>query len=383
MGSFRVWEGVSHLAEERWQALSTAASPFHEYGFLASLEETGCVGQDSGWDPLIFGFEENNELVAVMPAYIKTHSMGEFVYDWSFADSASRAGLGYYPKLVVTAPFSPISGKRFLFDPSLGEEKEQKMAKDLLENAIDEAKRRGCHSVNLLFCTEEEGRIAEELGFCERLAVQLHWENAGYACFDDFLARFNSKRRKEIKRERRHLREAGIEVKHLNGADEAIPVAHHHEAYRFYSDTVQRFQWGRQYLSEAFFKALFERLNHRLQFSVAYRDGVPMAGAFNLEKDGRRYGRYWGADEAVRFLHFEVCSYGPVQDAINRKVDAFEAGAGTHTHKFYRGFSPKITRSAHLYFHDGFHRAIEVYCQREAKHVRREVEDVAQSVFVR
>ena len=383
MASLRIWEGVQAIEAARWDAAATDASPFHEHGFLASLEQTGCVGEDTGWIPLVFGIEDGDRLIAVMPAYIKTHSMGEFVYDWSFADSAQRAGISYYPKMIITAPFSPISGKRILFRSDVDASRQEKLTKDLLENALDEAKRRGCHSAHLLFCTEAESQVAKELGFFERLAIQLHWENANYGSFDDFLARFKSKRRKEIKRERRLLREAGVEVAHLSGEKDAIPVDYWQHAYRFYVDTVSRFHWGRQYLNEAFFRTLFERLNSRIQFSVASRDGNPIAGAFNLQKAGRRYGRYWGADEAVPFLHFEVCSYGPVEDAINSQIQAFEAGAGAHAHKFYRGFSPVVTRSVHHYFHVGFHRAIEVYCEREATHVREEVRNATPRVFVR
>ena len=383
MANFRMWEGVREIRAEQWQEVSHEASPFHEYPFLAALEESSCVGEESGWTPLVFGIEDGDRLLAVMPAYMKTHSMGEFVYDWTFADSAHRAGLPYYPKMVITSPYSPISGPRILLAPHLDGMQADQLARDLLENAVDEARRRGCHSIHLLFCTERESEVACAMGFCERLAIQLHWENHAYRTFDDFLARFKSKRRKEIKRERRLLREAGIVVEHLCGADDAIPVERWRDAYRFYADTVSRFHWGRQYLNESFFEALFEKHNARIQFSVAKRDGLPIAGAFNLQKAGRRYGRYWGSDASVPFLHFEVCSYGPVEDAIARQLSAFEAGAGAHMHKFCRGFSPVATRSAHLYFHDGFHRAIEVYCAREAEQVLHELEGAASGMFIR
>jgi predicted N-acyltransferase len=374
------------VAAGKWNALSEDVSPFHEHAFLSALEATGCVGDDSGWTPLVFGLEgSNGALSAIMPTYLKDHSMGEFVYDWAFADAAQRARVPYYPKMVVTSPFSPIAGPRVLLEPGAETSDRRHQIRHLLEAAMEEAQSRGCQSVHLLFCTEEEMEIARELGFFERLAVQLHWENNGYACFDDYLARFRAKRRKEIKRELSHIAQAGVEIQNLSGAPgrDGLSPDLAKAAFGFYADTVSRFHWGRRYLNEAFFEALFATLPERIEFTVARRGGELIAGAFNLEKNGRRYGRYWGTHAPLPFLHFAVCAYGPIGDCIARGVGAFEAGAGPDGHKFERGFLPRVTRSAHLYFHDDFHRSVEVYCEREAGHVRREVKSLAQGVFIR
>ena len=386
MSSVRLWSGVQEVAAAEWDGLSADASPFHEHAFLKALETTECVGADSGWTPLVFGLEgAEGALKALMPTYLKDHSMGEFVYDWAFADAAQRGRVPYYPKMVVTSPFSPIAGPRVLLAPEAEAGDRRRQIHELLKAATQEAQSRGCHSVNLLFCTDEEMEVARELGFFERLAIQLHWENDGYACFDDYLARFRAKRRKEIKRELSHIAKAGVEIQNLSGMPGGGGLGPElaKAAFSFYADTVDRFHWGRRYLNEAFFETLFETLPERIEFTVARRGGDLIAGALNLEKNGRRYGRYWGTNAPVPFLHFAVCAYGPIGDCIARGVEAFEAGAGADGHKFERGFLPRVTRSAHLYFHGDFHRAVEAYCEREAGHVRREVKSLAQGVFIR
>lgn len=388
MGSLDIAQGVRDFKLAPWDALTDHASPFHEHAFLAGLEETGCVGAGTGWDPVtLCARDSEGALKAALPLYIKSHSMGEFVYDWSFADAASRAGLPYYPKMVGTSPFSPIAGPRVLLDPALAgnTENRARLVRQLLQRAIAEAQSRGCQSIHLLFCTDEEAAIARDLGFFTRLAIQLHWENNEYGDFDDFLSRFRSKRRKDIRRERRRLTESGVDIKTLRGAqmEEPFQPSHVEAAFRFYKSTVARFGHGNQYLNRDFFEALFRDMPHRIALTLAHKDGALIAGALSLEKSGRRYGRYWGADASVPFLHFGVCAYAPIEDAIKHGLQAFEAGAGAHAHKYERGFCPRITQSVHLYFHDDFHHALDVYCQREAEHIRREASALARGVFIR
>lgn len=378
-----VWPGVTHLERESWDAVVGDDSPFLEHGFLASLEEAGCVGGDTGWYPRIVTAREDGELLGFAPAYVKTHSMGEFVYDWSWADAASRMGVGYYPKLVVAAPFSPVPGGRLVARPDLDDEGRRAVKRALLAGLVSVADDAKCHGVHILFCQGEDLEIAKDAGFMHRTAIQFHWHNHGYRSFDDFLARFRSKRRKNIRRERRKIGEQGVRI-HTRLGDEVLDSDLEH-AYRFYTSTVDKFFYGRRYLNRPFFELLWQRMRSRLQLVLAEReaDGEIIAGALCMEKAGRRYGRYWGTDDDVDCLHFEVCSYAGIDDCIDKGVQVFEAGAGGFGHKYGRGFEPTYVHSAHLVFEPRFHAALADFCEREGRAVRREGEALREQLFVR
>ncbi len=374
--------GVREVSASDWDRLAHDAPPFVEHGFLAALEESGCVGRDSGWIPVpVIARDGGGRLVGAAPAYLKTHSMGEFVYDWAWADAAQRAGVRYYPKLVVAAPFSPVAGPRLLVDPDLGPQAADHVRRALLAGLVEVARERGATGVHVLFCTSPERALAEELGLAGRTAMQFHWDNEGYADFDAFLGRFRSKRRNQIRRERRRVVEAGLEVRCLPVGD--APPELREPAWRWYLSTIQRFHWGRQYLNEAFFDRLFEELRPRLQLTVAHHRAEPVAGTVNLQKDGVRWGRYWGADARWPFLHFEVTGYAPIEDAIERGLVRFEAGQGGGSHKLGRGLLPTLTHSVHLHLHDGFHEALAAFCAQEHRHVAAEAEALRERIFVR
>ena len=333
--------GVRELRAEEWNALVGDESPFLEWEWLASLEEAGCVGGSSGWAPRPIVARERGRLVAAVPLYVKTNSEGEFVFDWGWADAAERAGISYYPKLLVGVPFTPVTGGRFLVAQS---ESRAEWLPRLGAALLELCRENDLSGVHVNFCRRDEAAALCQLGFELRIGVQYHWKNAGYGCFDDWLARFRSKRRNQIRRERREVAEAGVRVETLGGA--AIPDALFEPMFRFYLSTVRSRAWGRQYLNRKLFGLLRERFRERLCFVVASAGSEPIAGTFNVAKGDALYGRYWGATREVRNLHFEVCYYAAVEHCIARGLARFEPGAGGD-YKQARGFDGEPTYSVH------------------------------------
>jgi predicted N-acyltransferase len=333
--------GVRELRAAEWNELVGDESPFLEWEWLASLEEAGCVGGSSGWTPRPIVARERGRLVAAVPLYVKTHSEGEFVFDWGWADAAERAGIPYYPKLLVGVPFTPVTGARLLVAP--GESRGDWLPR-LGSALVDLCRENDLSGVHVNFCRRDEAAALRELGFELRIGVQYHWKNAGYGCFDDWLARFRSKRRNQIRRERREVQEAGVRVETLAGA--AIPDVLFEPMFRFYLSTVRARVWGRQYLNRKLFGLLRERFRERLCFVVASAGDEPIAGTFNVAKGDALYGRYWGATREVRNLHFEVCYYAAVEHCIARGLARFEPGAGGD-YKQARGFDGEPTYSVH------------------------------------
>jgi predicted N-acyltransferase len=280
-------------------------------------------------------------LVAAVPLYVKTHSEGEFVFDWGWADAAERAGIAYYPKLLVGVPFTPVTGARFLV--AAGEPRGEWVAR-LGAALVELCRESELSGVHVNFCREDEIEPLRARGFELRVGVQYHWKNAGYASSDDWLARFRSKRRNQIRRERREVVESGVRVETLAG--DAIPDALFEPMFRFYLATVRGRAWGRQYLNRKFFALIAERFRARLCFVVASAGGEAIAGTFNVEKGDTLYGRYWGATRDVRNLHFEVCYYAAVEHCIARGLARFEPGAGGD-YKQARGFDGEPTYSLH------------------------------------
>ncbi|MEX2205227.1 MAG: GNAT family N-acetyltransferase [Myxococcota bacterium] len=333
--------GVRELKKSEWNALVGDGSPFLEWEWLASLEEAGCVGGRSGWTSRPLVARENGRLVAAAPLYLKQHSEGEFVFDWGWADAAERAGIAYYPKLLVGVPFTPATGARLLVAPDV----DRALWTARLAAALVEVCREGDFSgVHVNFCREDEIAALRTLGFALRVGVQYHWRNVGYAEFGDWLARFRSKRRNQIKRERREVAEAGVVVETFTG--EAIPDALFEPMFTFYLATVRGRVWGRQYLNRRLFELLRERWKSRLCFVVARAGDQPIAGTFNVQKGDTLWGRYWGATHEVRNLHFEVCYYAAVEHCIANGLARFEPGAGGD-YKQMRGFDGEPTWSLH------------------------------------
>jgi len=336
----RVHEGLVELGEPAWAGLVGESSPFLEWAWLQGLEETGCVGGESGWIPRHVSLWEGERLVAAAPAYVKLNSMGEFVYDWSWAHAARRLGASYYPKLVVGVPFTPVTGTRLLVAP--GEDREVRRLQ-LVSGLRRLAEALGCSGLNLLFTTREETEQLATCGFAERLQFQYMWSNPGYADFDAFLARFRSKRRKVLRRERRAARETGLRLECLSG--DALPFELLLEMYGHYDRTCDQYG-GWRYLNRDFWEHLHAHWRPRLRLFTA-RDGDRLvAGALCVQKGQRLYGRYWGAGIHIPHLHFELCLYRPIEHAIEAGLEGFEPGQGG-PHKFRRGFEPELCRSAH------------------------------------
>lgn len=357
----RVYDALEKVPREAWDALHTESdSPFLYWDWLVGLERTRCVHADTGWQPLHLTLWRDGLLVAAAPAYVKGHSEGEFVFDYAWARAAQQFGLEYYPKLLLAVPFTPATGSRLLRAP--GEDLAE-VAQRIAEGARALSAKLGLSGAHVLFPHEKESAALCQHGFAERWGVQFHWSNDGYGRYDDFLARFNAKRRAALKRERAQAAKDGLELTTHTGP--TLTRALVDPMFHFYTSTVDKFYWGRRYLNKPFFEWCVERMPERLRWVLA-RDssGEPVAGAFNAERGGVLYGRYWGASREYPFLHFNVCFYHSIEECIARGYRTFEPGAGGE-HKLARGFLPTLTRSAHWLASPGLRRAVEDFLRRE------------------
>jgi predicted N-acyltransferase len=335
-------EGVAGVPRDAWDALVGDESPFLEWDWLASLEQSGSVGPGTGWLPRPLVVRDGSRLLAACPAYVKDHSEGEFVFDWGWADAAERAGIRYYPKLLVGIPFTPVTGARLLV--AEGEDRcrwTRYLGAALREVCLGN----GLSGVHINFCRESETRSLVASDYLLRVGLQYHWSNPGYGRFDDYLARFRSKRRNQIRRERRAMAEQGIEIECLRG--DAIPDALVDPMFRCYLATIEGRYWGRQYLNPRFFELLAQRFRHRLCLVVARRGDEVIAGTTNVVKGDALYGRYWGALRPARHLHFNVCYYAAIEHCIASGIRRFEPGAGGD-YKYLRGFEAQPTYSLHF-----------------------------------
>jgi predicted N-acyltransferase len=345
--SCEVYPRIADIGQADWDGCAASANPFVSYGFLSALEDSGSVGKRTGWHPRYVVLRDAaGGVAAVAPAYAKTNSYGEYVFDHAWANALERAGGDYYPKLQVAVPFSPVPGPRFLCRAGV--------SVAVLARGLEQlAEAQDCSSVHATFCTEDEWGALGKAGWLQRLGTQFHWENAGYQDFDGFLGALSSRKRKAIKRERRDAQE-GLAFKVLSGA--ALTPAVWQAFYKFYTATVDR-KWGGAYLTPEFFLLLGERLGDQIVLMMAERDGRPIAGALNLRSADVLYGRNWGATEDVPFLHFELCYYQAIDYAIAHGMTRVEAGAQGE-HKIQRGYLPKPTYSAHWIRHPGLRRAV-------------------------
>lgn len=341
MTKFKLLSGVREIPEEKWNLLVGDGSPFLEWGWLASLEDSGSATPERGWVPQPIVIEDKGELLAACPLYLKGHSEGEFIFDWSWAEAAQNGGIKYYPKLLAGVPFTPVTGARFL--TKAGEDR-KKLIQELALQLRAISEKNQMSSVHVNFCLQDETDAIEGADFQSRLGFQYHWHNREFETFDDYLGSLRSKRRNQIKRELRAINEENIEIRCLTGKeidDSMIPVM-----YQIYLSTIQKNPWGRHYLNAKFFELLQDRFRKRLCFIVATRRGQPVAGTINVIKGDALYGRYWGCFEEIRHLHFTVCYYAGIRACIEKGLSRFEPGAGGH-YKQLRGFDPVRTRSLH------------------------------------
>jgi predicted N-acyltransferase len=367
-----VLDGMEGIDPCEWDACAAPetgpggrpADPFTTHRFLLALERSRSVGPGTGWQPHHLVARQGGATVAVMPLYAKGHSQGEYIFDHAWAHAYARAGGRYYPKLQAAVPFTPVTGRRFLVRPGF----EAIGMAALAEAAITVARRAGLSSLHVTFCTEAERERGETMGFLGRLTQQFHWENRGYRDFDDFLAALASRKRKQIRRERRAARDSGCEILRLTGA--AIAPEHWDAMWLFYQDTGSR-KWGRPYLTRAFFEEAHRHLRDDVLLVLARRAGRFVAGAMNFLGRDALFGRYWGAIESHDCLHFELCYYQAIEHAIEAGLSRVEAGAQGE-HKLARGYLPRLTHSLHWFADPGLARAVAQYLEAERAAEREE-----------
>lgn len=357
----RLMDRIADVPAEAWDALVTEdSSPFVEHAWLAALEEAGCTGERAGWIPQHFTLWDGERLVGAAPAYVKTNSEGEFVFDWSWADLARRMGLDYYPKLVFAVPFTPASGHRVLVHPSIDRGDVVAAFARATRPVLSEL---GLSSGHVLFPNEDEARIwAAEGNLAIRHGVQYHWSNHGYADFEDFLKTMPSKKRTQLRRERKQPAMDGVVVRTLRREEYTPAIAD--QMYELYTTTVDKYFHGRRYLNRSFFRLVASRFAHRLAWVVAEKDGNVVASAFNVRKKDTLYGRYWGTHVDLPFLHFNVCFYHGIAECIREGLQTFNPGAGGE-HKRLRGFVPTLTHSAHAIVDPRMRTVVEDFLARE------------------
>jgi predicted N-acyltransferase len=369
MIEMRVEESMRGIPPAAWDSLAgDDAPPFLKYAFLDALERAGCVKPDRGWLPMHLTFWEEGELVAAAPAYVKGNSEGEFVFDYGWADFAERLGLRYYPKLLLAVPFTPATGPRLLVRKGADEERLLSAAAEGVRRLVDANRISGAH---VLFLPPAQAEHFDRGGFVQRWGLQYQWHNRGYGSFEEFLSTLPSKRRTQIRRERREMRDRKIRIETLRKDDITSEIIEC--VYDFYENTVDKFRWGRRYLNKSFFFDVCDRMKDNVEIVVATNgSGRPIAGAFNLCGANTLYGRYWGATEEHPFLHFNVCYYHSIEECIVRKIGRFEPGAGGE-HKRTRGFLPTMTYSVHHLADARLRGAVTEYLGRERAYMERVV----------
>ena len=355
----RIVRGIGAVDPVEWNALAGSGDPFLAHAFLALLESSGSVGDDTGWSPLPILVEKDGRAIAAAPAYLKTHSQGEYVFDHGWAEAWQHAGRPYYPKLQVAVPFTPVPGRRLLGrDPNA-----------ILAALEAVTVQNGLSSAHVTFCLPDDIAAAEARGWLRRDGIQYHWFNRGYSSFDDFLGHLSSRKRKAIRKERAAARE-GLDIVTLRGTE--IEPAHWDAMWHFYQDTGAR-KWGHPYLTRSFFDEVGAVMGDAALLFVALRDGQPVAGALNFLGADALYGRYWGATEELPFLHFELSYYRAIEWAIDHGLGSVQAGAQGE-HKLARGYEPVVTTSLHYLPDSGFRRAVADFLERERDAIAMELE---------
>ena len=366
--------GVGEIAAADWDACACPEAaaggrpfdPFTTHRFLSALERSGSVGRGTGWQPHPLVVRAAGTPVAVMPLYAKSHSQGEYIFDWNWADAFERAGGRYYPKLQAAVPFTPVTGRRFLTKPGWEGPGRAALIRAMVQIAADNR----LSSAHVTFCTAEEAEAGAAQGFLRRKSQQFHWQNDGYADFDGFLAALASRKRKAIRKERATAAAFGGSIRRLTG--DALLPGHWDAFWAFYQDTGSR-KWGRPYLTRAFFDEIQAAMRDDVLLVLAERGGRPVAGALNFIGRDALFGRYWGAVEDHPFLHFECCYYQAVDFAIARGLARVEAGAQGE-HKLARGYLPVETHSLHWIADASFRGAVARFLDAEAQAVGQEIE---------
>lgn len=366
-----VVERLADVERAAWDACAGTDHPFLSYDFLSCLEDSGAVAPGTGWAPRHVVVKDGaGQVLACAPTYLKGHSMGEYVFDWGWAEAYERAGGRYYPKMLCAVPFTPVTGPRLLVLGALPDALKAQLKRQLAETLMGLVNGAGLSSVHVNFLKDDDAHVLHEAGFLPRVGLQYHWENNNYGSFDDFLGELSSRKRKAIRKERRTVSEAGLTIEHLSG--DAITETHWNAMYAFYQDTGQR-KWGRPYLNREFFRLLGERMGDKVLLIAARHpnDGRIIAGALNLIGTDALYGRYWGCSEDVPFLHFELCYHQAIEAAIARGLARVEAGAQGE-HKIARGYLPTFTHSTHFIANEGLRDAVAGFARNERRAIKEE-----------
>jgi len=364
--SLEILDGLENVDPAQWDALAQG-NPTLSHAFLDSLHRTGCASERSGWKPQYLACRREGRLAGAVPLYVKSHSYGEYVFDWAWADAHERHGIAYYPKLLAAVPFTPATGSRLLCRDAA--------TRGVLARAlVDLARGSPVSSLHVLFPLEEEAQALREAGMLERRGVQFHWRNPGYPTFDAFLAELSHDKRKKIRQERRRVADTGVTFRRLTGREATG------RDWDFFNRCYRRtyaLHRSTPYLNRAFFGMIAERMPDNLLLVLAERDGHAIAAALDLFSAQSFYGRYWGAIEHVPSLHFEACYYQAMEFCIERGIALFEGGAqGEHKHA--RGFLPEATRSLHWLAHEAFARAVDDYLERERGGVGAYIDELAE-----
>ena len=378
---FKVLSSLLKIDLKQWQQLENRDFPFTDYAFLTALETSDCLGERTGWLPIYLTVWDNSELLGALLLYAKSNSYGEFIFDFNWAEAAHASGLTYYPKLVSAIPFTPATGAKILTKAGMPAPQKKEIEKFLLEKSLDLLKNEliradkkssdpirsqienlHASSLHFLFLPQEELSSFDKKDFFTRHSFQYHWVNKGYGSFDEFLLDLISKRRRDIKSERRQVAEQGLKIKWLTGND--LTEKHAEIIYSFYQSTIEK-KMSFEYLTADFFKKIFLTMKDKILLVLAEDSaGKVVAGAMNIIGEKRLFGRYWGSLKEYRALHFEVCYYQGIDFCIQNKFSLFEAGAQGE-HKIQRGFLPSLTYSAHHIEHPGLNSAVRDFVEHE------------------
>ncbi len=369
------YSSIAQVDASLWNGLFNCDNPFIQHAFLLALEESGCVSAATGWQPQHLVLYQRDQAIAAMPLYIKSHSHGEFVFDWGWVEAYERHGLAYYPKLLTAVPFTPSAGPRAGFAPG---QDQGALASALLARLKQHAQRHNCSSWHLLFAEDSLGKQFAHIHqgqLLHRQDVQFHWFNRDYQRFDDFLLALRSSRRKSLKRDRRLVAEQGVKLQRKTG--EQISDEDWSGFYRCYRRTYLKRSGHPGYLTRGFFVRLLEKMRDQLMLVVAERDGAMIASSLFLFDSHTLYGRYWGALSEVNCLHFEACFYQGIEFCIEKQIVEFDPGTQGE-HKLLRGFEPFITSSYHWISDPRFRDAIGDFLKMEKKGVQSYGERVAE-----
>jgi predicted N-acyltransferase len=372
--SIKVVKSISELDREEWNScaifysadgLDKIEDPFISYDFLDALEKSKSVGENTGWLPYHLAAIRKNKLIGAVPLYLKSNSQGEYIFDYNWAHAFERAGGRYYPKLQISVPFTPVTGRRLLVSKNAPSH----TASLLLQSAIELCEKNNLSSLHTTFCSKQEFELGQKLGMLGRVSQQFHWLNNGYGNFGDFLNALSSRKRKNINKERLKANNFGGEIEILTGSE--IKKDHWNYFWKFYQDTGIK-KWGTPYLTRQFFDQIHETMRSKILLILAKKEGNYIAGALNFIGSDTLFGRYWGCIEDYPFLHFEVCYYRAIEFAIAHGLKKVEAGAQGE-HKLARGYVPTETFSLHWIAEKGFSKAVQEYLISEKDAVKRDI----------